>query len=241
MVKEERINYFLSISFIVHFLILFLLSLFTVRVHRKEIPIIEVSLLKIEVGGVPAGGQNITVKPKMVPGISYPFRMGDAGPSVISARKEYAEPTYTPFSSVLSRRGEVSIVGVKKESIPKVQGFAGPGKREVGFPSGTGAASEFAGGRLGIGGPVATRGILYLEYPIYPEWAEKKGIESRVKLKFWVSPDGDIDEVIIEQKGYLQMDNLAVQALKRWRFEPLSSSVRQARQWGTIEMIFKLQ
>lgn len=239
--REERFNYFLSISFITHLLILFLFSLFTAKISKKEIPIIEVSLLKVEAGGSPVAGKSVTVRPKMLPGVSYPFRMENPAPSVISSRREYAEPTYTPVSSVLSSRGEVSISGVKKESIPKVQGLTGLSKKGLDFPSGGKGISEFTGGKLGIGGPAATRGILYFEYPTYPEWAEKKGIESRVKLKFWVSPDGYVDEVIVEQRGYLQLDNLAVQALKKWRFEPLSGSARQARQWGTIEIIFKLQ
>lgn len=244
MVIKERFNYFLLTSFIAHLLILLLFSIFTARVRRKEVSFIEVSLLKIEVSGVPSAGgtQNIAKKPKMVPGVSYPFRIESAAsPSVISSRKEYAEPNYIPVSSVPSRKGDVSIAGVKKESALKVQGLTGPEKKGPNLPSGVGDGSGFSGGKLGIAGPAATRGILYFEYPVYPEWAERKGIESRVKLKFWVSPDGCVDEVIVEQRGYLQLDNLAVQALKKWRFEPLSSRVKQVRQWGTIEIIFKLQ
>ncbi|OIN98570.1 hypothetical protein AUJ66_00775 [Candidatus Desantisbacteria bacterium CG1_02_38_46] len=241
MVIKNRFNYFLSVSFITHLLILFLLSLFTAKVRRKEIPLIEVSLIKIEVGGGPVAGKGIAERPKMLSGISYPFKIEDARPSAISFRREYAEPTWTPISAVPSRRGDVSIVGVKKEETLKALALTGSLKRGPDFPSGAESVSGVSGGRLGIAGPVATRGILYFECPVYPEWAEKKGIESRVKLKFWVSPDGDVDEVLVEQKGYLQLDNLAVQSLKKWRFEPLPSGVKQARQWGTIEMIFKLQ
>lgn len=242
-VTEERFNYFLLTSFITHFLILFLFSLFGVKAHKKEPPLIEVSLLKIEFGGTPVtgGGQNITVKPKMMPGIPYQFQKENVSPSVATPRKEYTEPAYMPISSIPSRRGEVSIAGVKKEPIAKVQGLTGLVKKGADFPSGAQTTSGISGGKLGIAGPAAMRGILYFEYPTYPEWAEKKGIESKVKLKFWVSPDGYIDEVLVEQRGYLQLDNLAVQDLKKWRFEPLSSKVKQARQWGTIEMIFTLQ
>ena len=52
------------------------------------------------------------------------------------------------------------------------------------------------------GGPAASRSVLYSEFPPYPEWAQKKGIESKVKLKFWVEPDGTVGEIMVEKRGY---------------------------------------
>lgn len=243
--KEEQLNYFLSISLIAHLLFLFLLSIFAGKIPKKEIPIIEISLLKIEIGGIPASGKSISARPKMLAGSSYPFTMEGPAPSIISPRREYAEPTHLPFSAVPSPRGDISISGVEVNPTLKTQGIIISLKRGPNFPGtliGTGEAlSPGNGEKFGIIGPAAKRRVLYFECPTYPEWAEKKGIESRVKLKFWVSPDGDVDEVVVEQRGYLQLDNLAVQSFKKWRFEPLSPQAKQVRQWGTIEMIFKLQ
>ena len=239
MVIKERLNYFFSVSFAVHLLILFLLSVFNTQSRRKELPLIEVSF--IEAGGSPAAGKSTTAKPKMLPGVSYPFQMENASSSAGDPRREYTEPDYTPVSSVFSRKGDVSIAGAKKDSTPKATGLTSSLKRGPDFPSRAEVVSGFSGGKLGIAGPAATRGILYFEYPVYPEWAEKKGIASRVKLKFWISPNGYVEEIAVVQRGYLELDNLAVQSLKKWRFDPLSSRSGQIRQWGTIEMIFKLQ
>ena len=242
-IKEMKFNHFLGVSFGAHLLLLLLLSLFSVGSMQKKISVIEVTLvtLKVESGGSPARvpGQKISQRMFTGGGVRYPFRTESSSNVENRLQRKYNEPNYNPLSSVPSIKGDVSPSGLgKKTKLP--QGAEVTAKKGPDFPSGN-EASKYAGERLGVKGPLASRRVLYSEFPVYPEWAQKKGIEARVKLKFWVEPDGDVEDVFVEKKGYLQIDNLAVQSLKRWRFEPLPPGPERARQWGTIEMNFELK
>lgn len=93
----------------------------------------------------------------------------------------------------------------------------------------------------GITGPLGERGILYSETPVYPEWARRLGLEALVRIKIWVSPAGEVTRVETTQhSGSREMDDIAVQALKKWRFEPLPSGVPWVDQWGEVPMSFTL-
>jgi len=241
MVKETKFNQFLSFSFAIHILLLLLFSFFSVEVQQKEIPLIEVSLLdlKMEPGGKPLYGRKFSRRFFTASGVTHPFRLESPVPGEVRPHREYSEPAYNPVSSVPSIKGDMVSAGWEKKS-PVPQGMSGPAKKGPELPSGS-ETSRYAGERLGIAGPAASRGVLYFEYPSYPEWAQKRGIEARVKLKFWVEPEGNVEEVIVERRGYLQLDNIAIQCLKKWRFEPLAPGTSRTRQWGTIEIIFTLK
>ncbi len=88
-----------------------------------------------------------------------------------------------------------------------------------------------------IAGPAGGRRILRSTEPEYPAWAEASGIEGRVDLKFWVLPSGEVSEVEVDKtSGRLEFDNLASQALREWRFEPIEE---KEKQWGIIPFIFE--
>ncbi len=74
-----------------------------------------------------------------------------------------------------------------------------------------------------ITGPLANRQVLTREVPQYPDWARSKGIEAAVVLQFTVAPEGQVKDniFVIRTSGYPQMDDLAVQALKKWKFAAL--------------------
>lgn len=74
-----------------------------------------------------------------------------------------------------------------------------------------------------ITGPLANRQVIAREVPQYPDWARSKGIEAAVVLQFTVSPEGAVKDniFVIRTSGYPQMDDLAVQALKKWKFATL--------------------
>jgi len=90
-------------------------------------------------------------------------------------------------------------------------------------------------------GPIVNRNILYSEIPEYPIWAKQKGIETEVRMKFWVSPEGEVYNISIVQKsGYLRLDLLAKKALSKWKFTPLEKDIPQIKQWGEIVVRFVL-
>lgn len=91
--------------------------------------------------------------------------------------------------------------------------------------------------KLGIKGPLASRKIL--ERPTPPPVKVK--VEAEIELTLWVLPSGTVDRVIPSVKGDAELERMAIQYLKQWRFVPLSKGQPQAEQWGTIPIKFKLQ
>jgi protein TonB len=94
---------------------------------------------------------------------------------------------------------------------------------------------------LEIFGPIVNRSIVYSEIPDYPDWAKRQGIESEVRMKFWVEPSGEVVNIdVIQKSGYLRLDLLAKNSLAKWKFTPLDSKVPQIKQWGEIIVRFVL-
>lgn len=108
--------------------------------------------------------------------------------------------------------------------------------------SGNGSGKVVTGQGFEIGGPVGDRKILARRLPEYPEWAEEKGISAMVKVYFTVKADGTIRQAmrIVRSSGYPELDQLAKNALLKWRFSPTSSSSSEQEAWGVITFRFTL-
>jgi TonB family protein len=91
--------------------------------------------------------------------------------------------------------------------------------------------------QLGIRGPLATRKIL--ERPNPPQVRVK--VEAEIELTLYVLPSGIVDRVIPLVKGDAELERIAIQYLKQWRFVPLPKDQPQVEQWGMIPIKFKLQ
>lgn len=92
-------------------------------------------------------------------------------------------------------------------------------------------------------GPLSKRPKIRTLYPEYPAWAEKKGIEAQVVIYFTVTPDGMVnsDAFVELTSGHAQLDQLALQALRGWKFAPLPMDAEQKDQWGRVTFRFILQ
>jgi TonB family protein len=90
---------------------------------------------------------------------------------------------------------------------------------------------------LGIRGPLGARRIL--ERPLPPQVKVK--MEGEIELTFWVSPEGIVERIVPTMKGDAELERIAIQHLKQWRFVPLPKDQPQVEQWGTIPIKFKLQ
>jgi hypothetical protein len=90
---------------------------------------------------------------------------------------------------------------------------------------------------LGIKGPLAARKIL--ERPRPPQVKVK--VEAEIEMMLYVLPSGIVDRVIPSVKGDAELERIAIQYLKEWRFVPLLKDQPQVEQWGTIPIKFKLQ
>ena len=88
--------------------------------------------------------------------------------------------------------------------------------------------------RLGVEGPISERRILYR--PPLPQVSTEQTVQ--IKLKFWVAPNGIVDQVIPVERGGAKLEAVAVNFLKKWRFEPLPAEEKQERQWGILTVKF---
>jgi TonB family protein len=90
---------------------------------------------------------------------------------------------------------------------------------------------------LGIKGSLAARKIL--ERPNLPPVKVK--VEGEIELTFWVLPNGIVDRAIPSVKGDTELERIAIQYLKQWRFAPLPKDQPQVEEWGVIPIKFRLQ
>jgi TonB family protein len=66
-------------------------------------------------------------------------------------------------------------------------------------------------------------------------------VEAEIELTIWVLPIGTVDRVIPSVKGDTELERIAIQYLKQWRFASLPKDQPQIEQWGTLPIKFKLQ
>ena len=85
-----------------------------------------------------------------------------------------------------------------------------------------GPAREKVGGRL----------------PEFPPGVQKA---ATVRIDFKVAPDGSVVYTAVKTKGLPELEKVALEALRTWRFNPLDKSLPQENQTGVITFIFKLK
>jgi TonB family protein len=90
---------------------------------------------------------------------------------------------------------------------------------------------------IGIKGPASKRTILYK--PEIPEVKIER--EGEVELKFWVLPDGSVTSVFPLLRGDAELERIAINYIKQWRFNPLDEGGSAIEQWGTITVKFRLK
>ncbi len=135
-----------------------------------------------------------------------------------------------------SGNGRGSGYGSGSEGIP---GAASDLDARLGAGSGSGRATNKKG--FDIAGPLGNRPILHKVIPQYPAWAEEQGIIGSVRIWFTVTADGSVrtNMRVTKTTGYPELDKLALDALKQWRFAGFNSS-DESSQWGIITFTFSL-
>jgi TonB family protein len=84
-------------------------------------------------------------------------------------------------------------------------------------------------GREGIGilwdDPSQGREPTYTPRPQIPAWVSEQGLSLQVVVSFELAPQGVLRDVKVEQSsGYSDVDAAVLEALRRWKFRPVSSS-----------------
>ncbi len=87
-------------------------------------------------------------------------------------------------------------------------------------------------------GGKGTRRIYSFNIPSYPEGVQK---EVDIRLRFTILPDGTVGTIIPQTKADTKLENAAINALRQWRFEPLSPNQKQSEQTAVIVFPYRLQ
>jgi len=75
--------------------------------------------------------------------------------------------------------------------------------------------------------------------PIYPEFAQKRGIEGWIELVFTVQPNGTVDDVEVRNASPAEVfDDAAIRAVRGWRFEPVVRNGEKIPQRAMVRLKF---
>lgn len=119
-------------------------------------------------------------------------------------------------------------------------GAASQSGKLSGSPAGLRAAPSSS--PFQIMGVLAGRAIQSKQLPVYPSWAQERGLEGAVTVEFTVTPSGTVKEnmAVRRTSGYPDLDKLVMDALRKWRFAP-SSDGASRDEIGTITFVFSLR
>lgn len=92
--------------------------------------------------------------------------------------------------------------------------------------------------RRSISGPAATRRIIFRPPP--PK-AGFSGSSGDITLRFWVLSDGTVGRVIPVRKGNADLEGVAANHMKRWRFSPLPPGEPEREEWGLVVFRFRVR
>lgn len=158
----------------------------------------------------------------------------------ISLREE------TPGSKIVKegyipKRGSSEVV--TKTAAPPLEISEFKSRRFGGLETSSREGSSVQGASFQIQGPISAREVIHSVVPSYPRWAIEKGIEPTLTLRFAVLPSGKVKDAIfiIRTSGYPELDKSAIDALKKWAFEPLPKDSLWREEWGEVTFIFSLK
>jgi periplasmic protein TonB len=201
--------------------------------------------------GAPAGGDRRDAKPG--PRVPFPDEAQEKAAGNVLGPSSTPKAEDRPSGPVeggeagagnLFERGDVEVVpgaGVGGGSGARGRsglglGDEGGGTRVRGVRPGPGGEGADEGG----GSTSLPRGG-YQVKPRYPDSARRQGIEGTVVVKAYVTEQGRVIEVQVEQSaGHPDLDRAAVEAVGRWRFEPAQRGRQPVAMWVSIPVKFVL-
>ena len=82
----------------------------------------------------------------------------------------------------------------------------------------------------------------YQVRPSYPSSALRQGIQGTTLLKVHVLIDGRVGDVLVQQTaGHPDLDQAAVEAVRRWRFEPARRGNEPVAMWVLLPVEFQIR
>ncbi len=141
----------------------------------------------------------------------------------------------------------VKATPVKATDVVRPTAGNNPDGRGIGNGRGTGSGigngngdgfGDGLGDGFGIDWGGRIRKIYHYIIPKYPEGVYK---EIDVQLRFAILADGSVGKINVVKKADSKLEQVAIEALKLWRFEPLSATQSSTSQLVTITFPFRLE
>jgi periplasmic protein TonB len=167
------------------------------------------------------------VKVPMVTPASETFFIEDrtTEPEVVKPIKPDIEPPSTQPIDIVDQ----PVVPIIEEDVPvaPVDNTA-IAAREVQNPPATGAPAQELRAKQRV-------------EPVYPSAARRDGEEGTVRLRILVDERGRPTDVQVAQSsGFARLDQAAVDAVRRWRFEAATNGTAAISAWTQVAISFKL-
>ena len=181
--------------------------------------------------------EEIKEKPVEQPLASLPDNSGAAKAGWnVGARAAEAEGSAAGAGNLFGK-GDVGVVGGS--------GVAGGGGGTGASGLGRGAKGDGTGGGAGSG--EALSGLArplggYQVKPRYPESARRAGVQGVTLLRVRVLENGRVGEVVVDQSaGFRDLDFAAMDAVKKWLFEPARRGKEAVSVWVMLPVKFELR
>ncbi len=114
----------------------------------------------------------------------------------------------------------------------------------IGSGYGPGVGPGYGGGTGGgvyrVGGGVSAPRVLYSPDPEYSDEARKAKYQGTVVLWIIVGPDGRTRDVRVQRTLGLGLDEKAIEAVRKWRFEPAMKNGQPVAVQVNVEINFRL-
>lgn len=160
--------------------------------------------------------------------------------------REYTQPSYTkPVSEQRTTKAAES--DTKSQELQSASSSsAASAKTAAGTPQGSTANDAEGIGRFGSGtgrgqgygiewGGGGNRVVVHKELPKYPAGVNTT---TQIKIRFSVNPNGTVGMILPMQKGDPLLERAAIEALRRWQFNPLTETKEMV---GFITFTFRVQ
>jgi protein TonB len=197
-------------------------------------PVLETSPLP------PTGNTKEEVKEKPVeqpqPLASLPDNSGSAKAGWNEGSKAAEAEGSAAGTGNLFSKGDVGVVGgsgVEGGGGGKGTSGLGRGAKGDGTGGGVGSGEALSGTARPLGG--------YQVKPRYPESARRAGVQGVTTLRVRVLENGRVAEVIVDQSaGFRDLDVAAIDAVKKWLFEPARQGKSPVAVWVLLPVKFEL-
>lgn len=84
--------------------------------------------------------------------------------------------------------------------------------------------------------------LLEFQSPVYPKNLRERDIEGKVIVKLLIDKEGKVQEIqIFESSGYKMFDQIAIKAVRQWRFKPARKGNQQRVSWVLIPINFQIK